>query len=609
MQTLMKLETRLFLGFLSTALITLSLGVIGYYSIIRGGQSLSEIGKARLPSLNNLLIIKNEAERIRGTMRTLAIPGLPPDIRGRQAKNLADSRKAYEAAFGIYEKLPQTPGEADVWKQFAPAWKAWESENEKYLDIAQHIEKTGIADPMALGRQVESLAKDHYRLAEKVLALMLLHQNFDGGEDPEACNAGKWMASFQTKNPDLTEAIKAIQSPHKKFHESVGKIKAAYKQGDTEAMRLIYASQTGPAMQETRRLFEAMTKAVDDAASLFREGNGLLLGSNTDRMRTAIEILGKVAEANITAANQKVEETEHQAVFFKLFSVIATVLGVVLAMGVGFLINRSISRILSRVSRAIDEGAHQVASASGEVSDAAQTMAEGASRQAAAIEETSSSLEEMSSMTQRNAENAGHANGLMKESGEVMSMANSSMIKLTASMEDISKAAEETSKIIKTIDEIAFQTNLLALNASVEAARAGEAGAGFAVVANEVRNLATRAAASARDTAGLIEGTVQKVSQGTVILASTNEAFQKVAGSSNQISALIGEIAEASREQATGIEEVNLAIAEMDKVVQQNAANAEESASAAEEMNAQAQQLKEFVDELMVLAGGKKGDK
>ncbi|HCY85872.1 MAG TPA: methyl-accepting chemotaxis protein, partial [Desulfobacteraceae bacterium] len=147
-------------------------------------------------------------------------------------------------------------------------------------------------------------------------------------------------------------------------------------------------------------------------------------------------------------------------------------------------------------------------------------------------------------------------------------------------------------------------TNLLALNAAVEAARAGEAGAGFAVVADEVRNLAMRAADAAKDTAELIEGTVKKVTDGSEIVAATNEAFTRVAQSSDKVGTLVSEISLASEEQSSGIEQVNTAITEMDRVVQQNAANAEESASAAEEMSAQAEQLKEYVDDLLMLVTG-----
>ncbi|MCP3940873.1 MAG: methyl-accepting chemotaxis protein [Desulfobacteraceae bacterium] len=289
----------------------------------------------------------------------------------------------------------------------------------------------------------------------------------------------------------------------------------------------------------------------------------------------------------------------------KWLMIIIAIISAAAIFGIAWLIARSISKPINVITNGMSEGANQVASASSQVSSSSQSMAEGASQQAASIEQTSSSMEEMSSMTKKNAENAGHADNLMKEANQLVITANESMGQLTTSMEDISKASEETSKIIKTIDEIAFQTNLLALNAAVEAARAGEAGAGFAVVADEVRNLAMRAADAAKNTAELIEGTVKKVTDGTTLVSTTNDAFSKVAKSTTKVADLVAEISEASKEQSSGIEQVNLAITEMDKVVQQNAANAEESAAASEEMNAQAEQLREYVGDLVQLVTGK----
>jgi methyl-accepting chemotaxis protein len=273
-------------------------------------------------------------------------------------------------------------------------------------------------------------------------------------------------------------------------------------------------------------------------------------------------------------------------------------------MALGVRMTRRISGPIYRIIQGLNEGANQVASAAGEVSSASQALAEGSSEQAAAIEETSSSLEEMTSMTRQTADNAAQTDALMKQAGQVVNKANASMRQLTASMQEISKASDETSKIVKTIDEIAFQTNLLALNAAVEAARAGEAGAGFAVVADEVRNLALRAADAARNAAELIEGTIKKVSDGTALVKTANDAFNEVDSSTRKVGKLVGEIAAASNAQSQGIAQVNLAVTEMDKVTRQNAATAEESASASEELNAQSEELKGFVADLSEMVGG-----
>ncbi|WP_051957836.1 methyl-accepting chemotaxis protein [Desulfobacter vibrioformis] len=273
------------------------------------------------------------------------------------------------------------------------------------------------------------------------------------------------------------------------------------------------------------------------------------------------------------------------------------------------MVTRSIVTPINQVISGMDEGANQVALAAGEISSASQTQADGAIQQAAAIEETSSSMEEMSAMTGTTAGHAGRADLLMKKVSQVVSEAVTAMARLTRSMAEVTSASEETSKIVKTIDEIAFQTNLLALNAAVEAARAGEVGAGFAVVADEVRSLAIRASEAARNTATLIESTISRVNEGAELVFGTNQSFNKVADSVNKVADLITEISQASREQAAGIAQVNQAVGKMDTVVQQNAANAEESAAACEELNAQAEQLRDFVGELMCMVTGDSGER
>ena len=253
------------------------------------------------------------------------------------------------------------------------------------------------------------------------------------------------------------------------------------------------------------------------------------------------------------------------------------------------------NRTLKKSIDILANSADQMIAGSRQISSASQSLAQASSQQAASMEETTSSLEEMSSMTRRNADNAKQADSLMKETGRVVANANQSMNEVTKSMEEICRASEETSKIIKTIDEIAFQTNLLALNAAVEAARAGEAGAGFAVVADEVKNLAMRSAEAARNTSGLIEGTVSKIQAGSELVARTNSAFSEVTGISAKVGDLVGEIAAASEEQARGIEQVNNVMTEMDKIIQANAANAEETSSASEQMQTQAREMKNYV--------------
>ena len=284
-------------------------------------------------------------------------------------------------------------------------------------------------------------------------------------------------------------------------------------------------------------------------------------------------------------------------------------IGVALCFAVYWCLSRFVITPVGQIINGLEDCAAQVTSASGQLSGSAQSLAEGASEEAASLEETSASLEEVSTMARRNADNAAECNTLMREVNAVMGKANQSMAAQTVAMGEISKASEQTSKIIKTIDEIAFQTNLLALNAAVEAARAGEAGAGFAVVADEVRNLAMRAAEAARSTADLIEGTVKKVKEGEDLLVRTNDDFCEVAEVAAKVGSLVDEIAVASNEQTKGLDQVNTAIREIDRVTQQTAASSEEAASASEELSAQAEYMKKYVDDLdhLVSGGGDSG--
>ncbi len=301
---------------------------------------------------------------------------------------------------------------------------------------------------------------------------------------------------------------------------------------------------------------------------------------------------------------QDIDEFLAPAHSIRNYIVVTGVLFLILTAVAVLLFSRSVSSPIRRIARHLSDSSEQVASASSQVSSSSQHLAEGAAEQASSLEETASSMEEMSSMTRQNAGNAQQAKVMMAEARTIVADVDQHMTSLSKAMTDVARSSEETAKIIKTIDEIAFQTNLLALNAAVEAARAGEAGAGFAVVADEVRNLALRASDAAKNTSGLIEHTMDDVRNGTHLTTVTQEAFKRNVEIAMKIGSLVDEIAAASDEQARGIEQVSKAVQEMDKVTQQTAANAEESAAASEEMSAQAQQMKSYSAELGLIVGG-----
>ncbi len=283
---------------------------------------------------------------------------------------------------------------------------------------------------------------------------------------------------------------------------------------------------------------------------------------------------------------------------------VALVLMVAFGGGTATAIIRSVNAVLRGSVGVLRISAEQVVAASGQVSTASQSLSQGATEQAASLEQTSASLQEMSSMTRRNAENSARAAELMVDAAHVVHEANGSLDTMVASMREITESSDRISKIIKTIDEIAFQTNILALNAAVEAARAGDAGMGFAVVADEVRSLAQRSAQAAKDTAGLIEASIANAHRGGQRLQQVAASMAAITGSAANVKELVDQISIAGQQQAQGIDQVAQAVSEMEKVTQTTAASAEESAAASEELNAQASATMDIVRNLAALAGG-----
>ncbi|MHB8064265.1 MAG: methyl-accepting chemotaxis protein [Ruminiclostridium sp.] len=243
----------------------------------------------------------------------------------------------------------------------------------------------------------------------------------------------------------------------------------------------------------------------------------------------------------------------------------------------------------------INSASEQVAAGARQVSESSQMLSQGSTEQASSVEEITSSITQVAAQTKQNAINANQANEFAVTAKDNAIQGNSRMQDMVKAMSEINDSSANISKIIKVIDEIAFQTNILALNAAVEAARAGQHGKGFAVVAEEVRNLAARSANAAKETTEMIEGSIKKVEVGTKLANETAAALNNIVGDVTKAAALVGDIATASNEQATGISQINTAIEQVAQVVQTNSATSEECASASEELSSQAELLKDSV--------------
>ncbi len=251
-------------------------------------------------------------------------------------------------------------------------------------------------------------------------------------------------------------------------------------------------------------------------------------------------------------------------------------------------------------------GGEEIAGTAHQVSASSKNLADNASSQAASLEETAAALEELSSMNKRNANGAGEARAVATRARSAADEGTAQMQAMQSAMADIRAASQDITKILKTIDEIAFQTNILALNAAVEAARAGEAGAGFAVVAEEVRALAQRSAQAAKETALKIEDSVAKSEQGGQLSSGVAQNFTHIQEQVRQLDALVNDIASASSDQSKGVDEINRAVTQTDKLTQSNAASAEENAASAEELSGHSVALRNTVGDLFRLMGGRR---
>jgi methyl-accepting chemotaxis protein len=283
---------------------------------------------------------------------------------------------------------------------------------------------------------------------------------------------------------------------------------------------------------------------------------------------------------------------------------IALLAAVTLSIVIAFLIVRSTSRVLASSVREITAGAEQVSSAASQVSQSSQSLANDANSQAAALEETSASMEQMAATTRQSAENSRRGADLMGEMANRVQESSMSLGAMVDSMRQIQESSAKVSKIIKTVDEIAFQTNILALNAAVEAARAGDAGKGFAVVADEVRTLAQRSAQAAKDTAVLIEEALRSAEAGGQRVQQVDAAFSGIVGHIDEAKRIVEDVSAACQQQMQGISQVTTAITEIGNVTQRTAATSEESAAASEELTSQADSALQVATGLQQLVGG-----
>ncbi len=591
---------RLIGGFSAVLAVTVALGCVAYWS----GQQIADESE----------VLAYEVAPVAVDSSDVCSSAMEAVFQGRgyflykEERYLTDTNRLLDEAIASMKSIVSTARERGLTDLATRAGEAAQhGENYKAkLNDYFNLRKSFDAEAAKMGPRGAAVSEqiDGFNAQQHAL----LEQDISGDDDSAAV---KRRLDVIAHLPDVTKELTAARvatalyinthdpSDHERAVSSLGKLR--------EETQVVLDLATQDA--ERRYLQDALRAigAYGEGLASLAEIDAAMVANDKERAPMYGQLLA-TAKKEQSHANEQVKTNSVASVAAAERNNLMMLIGMVAAVAVGVvlvaLITRSITRALKRVIDSLTEGAEQTATASGQVSSASQTLAEGASEAAASIEETTSSVEEMSSMTKQNAANAKEADGLMQEAGAVVQRGQESMTRLNGAIGEIKASADETAKIVKTIDEIAFQTNLLALNAAVEAARAGEAGKGFAVVAEEVRNLAQRSAEAAKTTSDLIKQSVTNAENGVTIATDTGQAFSDITESANKATQLVSEIAAASNEQSQGIEQINIAITQMDQVTQSNAANAEESASAAEELSAQAAELKSVVGELQKLVGG-----
>ncbi len=389
------------------------------------------------------------------------------------------------------------------------------------------------------------------------------------------CKLGKWLYGQGLKDavaldPDLAPLFTKLEADHAALHETAKAIAQALAGGGDKAHAQalgLYLDRTLPALAQVQKDMEAIRQA---AKAKIPTDEAMLAIADTVKTRLLV----------------------------------AAALTLGLAFGVAFFIIATVKRVLGRIADGIEKSAQQVAEAAVAINGVSHAAIETASAQAAAVEEVASSLEEMNAMSQQTSQLTAGSERLMNENIRKSGQSLKSLVELTKSMVKIEEDSDSIRKIIKTIDSIAFQTNLLALNAAVEAARAGEAGAGFSVVATEVKNLANRSAEAARTTQQLLDKTISRVTAGTEALKQVNEDFDHIVSTATGIGDKTTAITQATAQQSQGLDQISKASQEIAAGTQESLSSAEGGVRSAEQLADQAEAMGVMVSDLMAIVYG-----
>ncbi|WP_448871042.1 HAMP domain-containing methyl-accepting chemotaxis protein [Desulfobulbus propionicus] len=339
----LKFATKMILSFGGMALIVLFLGLLGYRGANGNVAAVNEIGRVRLPSVENLLVIKVNASKVQAALQALLLPDLASKERLRQYDIIAKAREQYEAAWKIYQPLPQTPEEAELWRQFVPAWQQWREANSTFLELAKQFDAFDLGDPMEFSHKVEKFRSDHHKRAAEALSLINDGIQSAGGDSHQDCNFGQWMASFATSNPDLQQMLRQVAQSHRSFHEGIKIVSELTAAGNVEEAKNLYTAKVVASMEQSFKVFDTMLVLAESAHKVLHRADHQLLEVCEIHDRRANELLDKIIRINSEVAASAVTDAKLQAGRQKGVALSATIAGPVLALFIALVITRGIA--------------------------------------------------------------------------------------------------------------------------------------------------------------------------------------------------------------------------------------------------------------------------